>query len=116
MANDKSKRGIEKSNEESLTETTNDSIGSYTVESYCNGTYRDFINVPTKTIKRIINCPQGKRSGPRGGVVIPFPVRLYNMLEGVARESQEDIVSWLPHGRCFVVRKTREFVDEVMPR
>lgn len=56
-----------------------------------------------------------KRSGPRGGVNVPFPTKLHVMLSKVEAEGLTDIVSWQPHGRCFVIHKPREFVDRVMP-
>jgi len=56
-----------------------------------------------------------KRSGPRGGVNVPFPTKLHVMLSKVEAEGLTDIVSWQPHGRCFVIHKPREFVDQVMP-
>lgn len=37
----------------------------------------------------------------------PFPVRLYKMLNTLG--SNCDVVSWQPHGRCFVVHKPEEF-------
>ncbi|KAL9187448.1 hypothetical protein ACHAXT_001551 [Thalassiosira profunda] len=48
-----------------------------------------------------------------GGVATPFPEKLMNMLdiESVRRPS---IVSWLPHGRAFLVRRPKEFSGEVM--
>lgn len=46
----------------------------------------------------------------RGGVTIPFPMKLHAMLEGVVREGLEDLCSWQPHGRAFVVHKPKEFV------
>jgi len=57
-----------------------------------------------------------KRRGPRGGVVIPFPDRLYNMLSEAEFEGFEDVVSWQPHGRCFIVHEPKRFVEEVMPK
>lgn len=56
-------------------------------------------------------CP--KRKGPRGGVKVPFPLKLHKMLE---ENLYEDIVSWQPHGRSFLVHKPQEFVDVVMPK
>jgi len=35
----------------------------------------------------------------RSGANIPFPIKLYDMLEKVDDEGQSDIVSWQPHGR-----------------
>ena len=46
-----------------------------------------------------------------------FPDKLHEML---SQESSDDpasaIVSWLPHGRAFIVRKPKEFTTEVMPK
>jgi hypothetical protein len=56
--------------------------------------------------------PSSKRRGPRGGVAQPFPEKLFLMLETVDRD---DVVSWQPHGRCFIVHKPKEFVSEIMP-
>lgn len=56
-----------------------------------------------------------KRKGPRGGVTVPFPVKLHLMLSRVEEEGFGHIVSWQPHGRCFLVHKPKEFVDEIMP-
>ena len=51
----------------------------------------------------------------RGGVSVPFPLKLHQMLDSVKRNGCEDIVSWQPHGRCFVIHKPRELV-ELLPR
>jgi len=56
-----------------------------------------------------------KRRGPRGGVAVPFPEKLHQMLSSIDGEGMSHIVSWQPHGRCFVVHKPKEFVAEVMP-
>lgn len=58
----------------------------------------------------------GKRHAPRGGVTVAFPERLHEMLSQMDEEGLDDVVSWQPHGRCFIVRKKREFIEEVMPR
>ncbi len=48
-----------------------------------------------------------------GGVTTPFPEKLMEMLdaESVANPA---IVSWLPHGRAFIVRKPKLFTSEIM--
>jgi len=56
-----------------------------------------------------------KRKGPRGGVTVPFPTKLHVMLSKVEDDGLSQIVSWQPHGRCFLVHKPKEFVTEVMP-
>ena len=51
----------------------------------------------------------------RGGVTISFPLKLHAVLDQVDRDGLSSIVSWQPHGRCFVIHKPKEFVDHVMP-
>jgi hypothetical protein len=43
-----------------------------------------------------------------------FPGRLHKMLRGVDVEGLSHIVSWQPHGRCFVVHKPKEFVRDIL--
>ncbi len=45
-----------------------------------------------------------------------FPQKLYKMLESASKESFEDVISWEPNGRSFVVRDTDKFAKEVLPR
>ena len=52
----------------------------------------------------------------RGGVVTPCPGKVHDRLEKGHIDGIEDIVSWLPHGRAFVVHNVDEFVDQVMVR
>lgn len=54
----------------------------------------------------------------KGGVTVPFPMKLHNMLEQIAQYENEleHIVSWQPHGRCFLVHKIKEFQEDVLPR
>ena len=40
-----------------------------------------------------------------------FPLKLYRMLFEVEQEGHENIVSFLPHGRSFVVHKPKAFVE-----
>lgn len=57
----------------------------------------------------------GKRKGPRGGVTVPFPEKLHKMLSNIEKDGYSHIISWQPHGRCFVVHKPKEFVAKIMP-
>lgn len=59
--------------------------------------------------------PKKSRRGPRGGVVTPFPEKLHQLLENVDKEGYADIISWQPHGRCFIMHKPKEFVKVLMP-
>ena len=51
----------------------------------------------------------------RGGVTVAFPERLYDMLCNVTDEGSHDIISWQPHGRCFLIHKKDAFVEKIMP-
>ncbi len=73
--------------------------------------YHDYANVPD-TI--------GFVRKKTGGVTQPFPEKLYEMLShqsqpGLAADPN-CIVSWLSHGRAFLVRKPKLFTEVIMPR
>jgi HSF-type DNA-binding len=57
-----------------------------------------------------------KQRVPRGGVTIAFPEKLHDMLNYTELEGTCDIVSWQPHGRCFLIKTKKDFVEECMPR
>lgn len=83
----------------------------------CDNLYIDYLTTPASQIQ--VEVPQRKRKGPRGGVVIPFPIRLYDMLLGVQQADEgslEGIVSWCSHGRSFRIHDPKAFVKEIMPR
>jgi hypothetical protein len=48
-----------------------------------------------------------------GGVTQPFPEKLHTMLDN---DDDPSTVSWLPHGRAFLVRKPAEFRTQIMPK
>lgn len=52
----------------------------------------------------------------RGGVSVAFPTKLHSVLEQVEVDGLAHVISWQPHGRCFVIHKPKEFVDHVMPK
>jgi hypothetical protein len=45
----------------------------------------------------------------RAGAIIAFPLLLHDMLDAVEEDGNAHIVSWQPHGRCFVIHKSDEF-------
>lgn len=70
-------------------------------------------------MKDVIYLPQDgvdEQAIAKGGVAIPFPWRLHEMLKATAEEGLQDIVSWAPHGRAFTVHKRKEFEDLVLKR
>jgi len=71
--------------------------------------YHDYGNVPDAL---------GFVRKKTGGVTQPFPEKLYDML---CSETSPDgdpncVVSWLPHGRAFIVRKPKMFTSKIMPK
>ena len=52
----------------------------------------------------------------KGGVTTAFPSKLYKMLDHVHNIEPElaKIVSWQPHGRCFLVHKPKAFAENVL--
>jgi hypothetical protein len=44
-----------------------------------------------------------------------FPVKLHYMLNELEKDGMDNIVSWQPHGRCFLVHKQQQFVEQVLP-
>lgn len=60
----------------------------------------------------MIDDPRRKH---KGGVAIPFPFKLHQLLEDTEKHGHESIISWSPHGRSFVVHKPKEFVAEILP-
>jgi hypothetical protein len=44
----------------------------------------------------------------------PFPLKLQIVLKVTEKLGQQHIISWLPHGRSFMIHKPREFEEEVM--
>jgi HSF-type DNA-binding len=52
-----------------------------------------------------------------GGVVTPFPSRLYQMLEVCEQDPEMGkVVGWLPHGRAFRVHNTADFTRDILPK
>jgi hypothetical protein len=55
----------------------------------------------------------GVRTRSRRGVRRHFPVKLHALLDS---NNHEDVISWQPSGRSFIIHNPKEFVDSVMPK
>jgi len=51
-----------------------------------------------------------------GAAGLSFPIKLHEMLNSVEEEGLSHIVSWQPHGRCFIIRKSEEFEKQLLER
>ena len=58
------------------------------------------------------------RINTKGGVRIPFPIKLFNMLEHIDLQEPQlsSVISWQPHGRCFLAHDQKQFEELVLPR
>jgi len=43
-------------------------------------------------------------------------MKLHAILDQVEEDGLSHVISWQPHGRCFVIHKPKEFTDHVMPK
>jgi HSF-type DNA-binding len=60
--------------------------------------------------------PKESKNKPRGGVLVSFPLKLHSLLDKIEADGLDHVISWQPHGRCFVVHDPKKFVDHVMPK
>lgn len=51
-----------------------------------------------------------------GGACIDqsFPLKLHYMLNEMEKDGQDSIVGWQPHGRCFLVKNQKLFVEKIL--
>ena len=56
-----------------------------------------------------------EEQGKRRGMSMSFPTKLHTVLEQVEADGWGHVISWQPHGRCFVIHKPKEFTEFVMP-
>jgi len=71
-------------------------------------------DLPTYDLNKVKTDQNGGIS--KGGVAVPFPWRVHEMLEAVEKEGLQHIVAFLPHGRAFKVFQPKLFVELIMPR
>ena len=66
--------------------------------------YHDFSSAPDVEIP----C------NTKGGVKVPFPVKLFHLLEHIDLNEPElaDIISWQPNGRCFITRDIKRMEEQ----
>mmetsp|Transcript_732 Transcript_732/g.1425 ORF Transcript_732/g.1425 Transcript_732/m.1425 type:complete len:228 (+) Transcript_732:118-801(+) len=71
-------------------------------------------NSISRTDKNRVNSVENGRKHSGKGFMIRFPTKLHMVLSIAENDGFDDIVSWQAHGRCFFVRKPREFVDKIL--
>jgi hypothetical protein len=79
--------------------------------------YHDYAN----EVERVDENAVDQRYMKEGEHTLPnlgeenFPSKLHYMLTELETDGMNDIVSWQPHGRCFLVHKQQQFVEQVLP-
>jgi hypothetical protein len=71
---------------------------------------------PYRDFSRVIESPEESaiaQSAPRSSDHY-FPVKLHYVLSMLETDGLAHIASWAPHGRCFKVHNTDEFVEKVL--
>jgi hypothetical protein len=91
-------------------------VKHYVEHNYHDHLHDTFLAVDQEADESLAKNHDDHRCGHRGGVAVPFPEKLYYMLSQMDQNEKAHIVNWQPHGRCFVVHKPKEFVEEIMPR
>jgi hypothetical protein len=71
--------------------------------------YHDYANEIERVDESVAEYPQLNRGEEN------FPVKLHYMLTELETDGMADIVTWQPHGRCFLVHKQQQFVEQVLP-
>ncbi len=79
----------------------------YVKHSYTDRS-NDFVENLNETDENILRLYRGDSIGGT------FPIKLQIVLKVIEKVGQQHIVSWLPHGRSFMIHRPREFEDEVM--
>lgn len=58
---------------------------------------------------------KGKKKSKSTGPIVPFPVKLHQMLREVEEQGLDYIISWNGDGKSFQVHHPQKFVSEVLP-
>mmetsp|Transcript_29218 Transcript_29218/g.41360 ORF Transcript_29218/g.41360 Transcript_29218/m.41360 type:complete len:563 (+) Transcript_29218:127-1815(+) len=59
---------------------------------------------------------EDEQKKPKGGIIEPFPQKLYRMIEECEKDGTDDIVSFFSHGRAFCIHKPRKFISDIMSK
>lgn len=78
--------------------------------------YHDHAFDPVDFDEYILDQDPSSALKKKGGVGVPFPLKLHELLERAEEEGLNDIVSWQPHGRAFIVHQPKTFVTGIMHR
>ena len=52
----------------------------------------------------------------KGGVAVPFPFKLHQVLDEIKNDGFGDVISWQPHGRAFRIHDMKKFTTSIMEK
>jgi hypothetical protein len=81
--------------------------------SSCNNDSNNYTMTQEQDIEQ--EQEESDKSIAKGGVSTPFPWKLHEMLDSMAKKQDDSIVCWQPHGRAFMVHDPKGFVTRIMP-
>jgi hypothetical protein len=85
----------------------------------CSAVYHDYSNVTEDIANGSRADGETKAAGenskysPKKGT--HFPAKLHYMLSEMEKEGLEHIISWQPHGRCFIVHDSHSLETHALP-
>lgn len=85
--------------------------------AYVDHPYRDYASLSLAEANLLLGGPPGQQNSLAWGASQQqgFAVKLYHMLSEAEATGKTHIVSWQPHGRCFLVHDRKAFVEQVLP-
>ena len=89
-----------------------------TTTSKVQQVYRDhaLVTEGEAVVEALLQCQQLGDQKPSCNLSdSKFPVKLHHVLGELEKDGLSHIVSWQPHGRCFLVHKRKAFVKRILP-
>ena len=85
------------------------------VDTIIEGSAQDTSSASAAGVAVSDNIPSPRKE--EGGDPNYFPAKLHRMLTDIDNDFPhfKELISWQPHGRCFMIRDEARFTDEVMP-
>lgn len=74
--------------------------------------YHDYATFMTVSSER----DSSMASKASGGVNNPFPTVLHKLLSETEKLGFDNIISWQPHGRSFLIHRPKDFIKDVVPK
>ncbi|EEC44591.1 predicted protein [Phaeodactylum tricornutum CCAP 1055/1] len=77
--------------------------------------YRDFATLSTPEVLKEVKDDPKQPTQTRAPSKSRFPIVLHRLLEQAPVEDYENVISWCPHGRAFIIHQRDRFTKDIMP-